>query len=146
MEMGMWQWLIAGIVLILIEVFAPGFIFIWFGLGALLTGGALAFWPELEWPAQLGVFLSSALICTIFWFTVGRHWAPKPSQESHLNRRGEQYIGRTFHLTEAISNGRGRIQIGDGSWPVSGADLAKGSLVRVTGLDGAIFTVEAATE
>ncbi len=146
MEMGMWQWLIAGIALILVEVFAPGFIFIWFGLGALVTGGALAFWPELGWPAQLGVFLSSALFCTILWFTLGRRWMPARPDENRLNRRGEQHIGHTFHLSEAISNGRGRIEIGDGSWPVSGADMAKGNLVRVTALDGAIFTVEAVSD
>ena len=49
-----------------------------------------------------------------------------------LNRRSEQLIGRTATLTEPISNGRGRIRIGDTLWRVSGPDLPVGTQVKVT--------------
>jgi membrane protein implicated in regulation of membrane protease activity len=42
-------------------------------------------------------------------------------------------IGRTATLAEPISNGRGRIRLGDTLWRVSGPDLPAGAQVRVTG-------------
>jgi len=50
-----------------------------------------------------------------------------------LNRRSEQMIGRTATLTEPIRDGRGRVQLGDTLWRVSGPDLPAGTRVRVTG-------------
>ena len=40
-------------------------------------------------------------------------------------------IGRTATLTEPITEGRGRIRIGDTMWRVSGPDLPAGARVRV---------------
>ncbi|HMM65109.1 MAG TPA: NfeD family protein, partial [Mesorhizobium sp.] len=45
----------------------------------------------------------------------------------------EQLIGRTATLAEPIREGRGRIQLGDTLWRVSGPDLPAGTRVRVTG-------------
>lgn len=42
-------------------------------------------------------------------------------------------IGRTATLAEPIREGRGRIQLGDTLWRVSGPDLPAGTRVKVTG-------------
>ena len=44
-------------------------------------------------------------------------------------------IGRTATLTEPITEGRGRIKLGDTMWRVTGPDLPAGTQVRVTGAD-----------
>ncbi len=41
-QLGLWSWFVLGLVLLILEIMAPGFFFIWFGLAALVTGG-LAF-------------------------------------------------------------------------------------------------------
>ena len=63
------------------------------------------------------------------------------SDQPHLNKRGDQYIGKVFNLVDGIENGRGRIKIGDGTWIVAGQDLPAGTKVRVDGVDGAVLTV-----
>jgi membrane protein implicated in regulation of membrane protease activity len=61
-----------------------------------------------------------------------------------LNQRGLQYVGQVFDLVEPIENGVGKVRIGDGVWKVSGPALASGTTVRVTGVDGAVLTVQKA--
>jgi membrane protein implicated in regulation of membrane protease activity len=64
------------------------------------------------------------------------------SDEPLLNRRREQLIGRTATLTEPISDGRGRIHLGDTIWSVSGPDLPAGTRVRVKAVIDAELVVE----
>jgi membrane protein implicated in regulation of membrane protease activity len=45
-------------------------------------------------------------------------------------------------VVEAITNGHGRVKVGDSVWSARGVDAAIGSRVRVTGADGAVLLVE----
>ena len=71
---------------------------------------------------------------------------PPVTDEPTLNRRGEQYVGRTFTLHEAIVNGSGKIKVDDSTWKVMGDDLGEGNKVKVVGVDGTVFKVEAVQE
>ena len=56
------------------------------------------------------------------------------SDQPHLNRRGEQYVGRTFTLQEAIVNGNGKIRVDDLMiWKIYGQGSPTGTQVTVTG-------------
>jgi len=68
---------------------------------------------------------------------------PLVTDEPALNRRGEQYIGRSFTLTEPIVNGEGKIKVDDSIWKISGADMEAGASVCVIALEGSILKVEA---
>lgn len=59
-----------------------------------------------------------------------------------LNRRGQQYVGRVFTLSEAIVNGVGKIKVDDTLWKVKGKDTEVGKRVRVTEVDGVVLLVE----
>lgn len=59
-----------------------------------------------------------------------------------LNRRGEQYVGRSFTLTEPIINNNGVIRVDDSTWRINGADLPAGSTIKVVGVQGVILQVE----
>ncbi len=63
-------WLAVGVILMAVEIAAPGFIVFWFGLGAALT--ALFTFAGLteSWLIQTLVFFSSSLIFLILWFRV----------------------------------------------------------------------------
>ena len=141
-ELGAWSWLIFGALLLAIEVLAPGTYMLWVGVAALITGAAaITFGLGLE--AQLIVFVTAALLSVL----VGRKFMTGRSDETDqpfLNERQDQLIGKTFTVTTAIKNGRGKVKVGDTVWSVNGPDSATGSQVRVTAVDGNRLTVEQA--
>ena len=53
------------------------------------------------------------------------------SDQPLLNRRAEQFVGRVVTLAEPIRDGRGRLQLDDTVWRISGPDLPAGARVRV---------------
>ena len=135
-----WHWLALGGVLVIIEAFAPGFLFVWLGFAALAVGLALLVWPSLGLSLQLLLFAVLAVASMFAW----RYWQGSrisTSDHPHLNRRGAQYVGRRAVLADPIVNGRGRAKLGDTSWQVSGPDLPAGRVVEIVGLDGTILEV-----
>ena len=48
-----WTWWIIAVVLIILEVSAPGTFFLWMGVSAGMVGFALLLVPELAWELQL---------------------------------------------------------------------------------------------
>lgn len=146
-ELGPWNWMVIGFILLVLEIMVPGVFLLWIGIAALITGAvSLLIWDAgfWVWEMQVVVFLILSLICAY----VGKQivWSHRrDTDQPMLNQRGEQMIGRTATLTEPIREGRGRIQLGDTLWRVSGPDLPVGSRVRVTGATAADLelTVEA---
>lgn len=135
LELGPWNWMVLGFALLVAEILVPGVFLLWIGIAALLIGAVslllwdAAFWT---WQAQVLAFLVLALLSAY----AGKRFFSGKREESDqplLNRRGQQMIGRTATLAEPIREGRGRIQLGDTLWRVSGPDLPAGARVRVTG-------------
>ena len=126
--------MVLGFALLALEILAPGVFLLWIGVAALITGAlSLALWEAgfWVWQVQVLVFLVLSLICAVG----GKKLMGNPRDDSDqplLNRRGEQLIGRTATLAEPIREGRGRIQLGDTLWRVTGPDLPVGARVRVT--------------
>jgi hypothetical protein len=50
--------------------------------------------------------------------------------------------GEIVTVVEPITNGHGRVKVGDSVWNARGMDAAIGTAVRVTGSDGSILLVE----
>jgi membrane protein implicated in regulation of membrane protease activity len=136
-----WHWLILGLVLAVVEIFAPGAFFLWLGIAAGVTGLVLLALPGLGWEWQAALFAVLAVASVIAGRAVIRRHRP-PRAVSELNRRGEQYLGRVFTVEQAIANGRGTIRVDDTVWRAEGADAPVGSSVRVTGVDGTVLRVE----
>ena len=64
--------------------------------------------------------------------------------DANLNARGDSLVGRTIVLDTPILGGQGRVKLGDGSWTVTGPDMAAGSRVRVAAISGNELRVEPA--
>jgi membrane protein implicated in regulation of membrane protease activity len=138
------EWFIAGFVLMLLEVFAPGAFLLWFGIAALIVGSAVWLLPMLPWQVQIVAFALLS-IGALVGYRAWRKRRPAPQVDQPLlNKRVEQLIGRVFTLDQAIVNGRGKIKVGDALWTVVGSDLAVGSKVRVIGAHEQMLEVEAA--
>jgi len=136
-----WHWLILGGVLLLVEVAAAGFFFLWLAVAAAITGLVVLVFPDLGWQYQLMLF-SGLSVISIAVFRRYQRNNPEPTDQPALNRRGEQYIGRSFTLEQPITNNVGVIRVDDSTWRISGADLPAGASVRVVGADGVILKVE----
>jgi len=141
---GVWNWFIAGGILLAIEVLAPGTFMLWLGLSALLVGViSLAIdWP---WQAQLVAFAVFAVASIPIWHRIGRR-VEAPVDQPFLNRRSEALVGQILALDKPIVNGSGTVRVGDTVWRVTGPDAPAGSRVKVTRADGATLFVERAGE
>lgn len=138
-----WSWWILALVLFIIELAAPGIVFLWLGLAAVVTGFITWLAPELGWQIEFALFAVLGITAAI----IGRrYWKPGKiiSDDPTLNQRGAQFVGQTFTLETAIENGHGRIKVADGGWLVSGPELPAGARVTVISVDGARLIVEAA--
>jgi len=140
-SLNFWHWFILAVVLIVLEVFAPGTIFLWLGIAAAVVGVLLYFAPDLGWEYQLMVFAIFSIVSIAAWRVyLKRH--PTRTDRPNLNRRGEQYVGRSFTLEHPIVNGLGKITVDDSTWKVRGPDCEAGTHVKITGVDGTVLLVE----
>ncbi len=142
LALGSWLWLIAGLVLLALELFAPGAFMMWFGLAALAVG-LVSLAVAMPWQAATVLFVVLAIVFVL----IGRRIALRRAAAEDgliLNERANGMVGRIYTLSEAISGGSGRIRVDDSSWGVEGPDLPVGASVRVVGHDGTRLKVIAA--
>ncbi len=135
-------WMLAGLLLIL-ELIAPAFFFLWLAIAAAAVGLIMLVFPSIPLETQLVLF-SIASIVSVFAWRKYRESRPLKTDQPNLNRRGHQYIGRVFTLSNPITNGEGKVTVDDSTWRVKGPDLPAGTSIKVVGVDGVIFTVEIA--
>jgi membrane protein implicated in regulation of membrane protease activity len=143
-NLGPWNWVIAGVVLMALETVIPGVYFLWFGISAIVVGIlAFAFGDALSQPWELVLFAIIS-VATVFWVRNFANLQPVESEDKDLNLRSAQYVGRVVVVEDAITGGRGRVRVDDTLWLASGADAPKGAHVRITGAHGTVFIVEPA--
>jgi membrane protein implicated in regulation of membrane protease activity len=135
-----WFWLSLGLLLGVAEMVAPGFFLMWLGLAALIVGGLDYFLP-ITVAYQVAMFAILSVL-TVFAGKKFLHDNPIETLVSMLNDRGARLTGEIVTVVEAITNGHGRVKVGDSVWSARGVDAAIGSRVRVTGADGAVLLVE----
>ncbi len=124
-------WLIAALVLGIAELAAPGIFFVFLAIAAAVTGVALLALPELPIAVQLASFAVWSTVTVL----IGRRWYrdyPVAGADPMLNDRSARMVGQIVTVETAIVDGRGRVLVGDGSWPARGDDAAAGTRVRIT--------------
>jgi inner membrane protein len=140
-QLGPWVWIIAGLILLGLELLAPGVFLVWFGIAALFTG-VFAFVTDFGWQVDLIVFVVLAIVAVI----IGRRYfsGSGQSEQPLLNQRAQRHVGSVHVLADPVVDGQGRIRIDDTNWRIAGPDLPSGTRVRVTAVDGAVLRVERA--
>lgn len=139
-----WYWMIAAAVFLVLEILTPGVFFMWIGIAAFITGIVDLAAPETT-PAVLGMIFA---VLAVISACVGRKLMKKEqSAPSTLNNRAEQYVGQVYQVSEAVTDGRGKIKVGDTVWTVvADKNIPADTSVRVVGVKGTALTVEPASD
>ena len=142
MRWDMFAWAAFALVLIAAEVLAPGAFMLWMGLAAGVVFLAVWLLTGIPLLAQVAGFVVLSFIS----IQVNRTWFRKREPDSDqpaLNKRTAALVGRVVLLDRAIVNGRGRVQIADAYWDVTGPDLPAGAELRIIGGDAMSLQVQA---
>jgi membrane protein implicated in regulation of membrane protease activity len=137
-----WIWAIAGVLLLIAEILAPGFFLVFVGAAAIATGlFTLLF--DLGLPAQLVLFALYSVLAVM----IGKRWYGEPDaadQRHTINEPAKRLIGKTVTAVTDVDDHGGRVRVGDGEWNARGGPAAAGDRVTVTGIDGNCLMVEPA--
>jgi membrane protein implicated in regulation of membrane protease activity len=140
-HLSFWDWLALGTALLILEVFGAGGYLLWVGMAAATVGVLTYLIPDLSWEMQLLLFGLLSVLTALYWWKRQRS-AVRASDQPTLNLRGQELIGKTFVVHEAIVGGRGKIKVADGVWMAKGPDTPVGYRVRVIGQEGVMIQVE----
>ena len=139
-----WYWWALAAVLLVFEMLLPGVVFMFVALGAVGAGFLLLVVPALSLEFQLFVFGVLSVASAIVLRPTLKRLQRGKVQDETINARGSAMVGRMIVLDAPILDGRGRVKVGDGSWTVTGPDMAAGARVRVTAVNGTELAVEPA--
>jgi len=133
-------WFGVGLLLIIMEMAAPGVFLLWIGIAALLMGFVMLLLPDLGALTQSLVFAVLAVAAVQAYRKFVRPHERK-SDRPLLNQRMAQMVGRTFVLEQPIAHGTGKVRHNDALWTVAGPDAPVGARVVVTGVEGTTLQV-----
>lgn len=137
-------WLIAAIVLVIIELLTAGFGVICFAVGALFSAlAAFLGMDSLVW--QLLIFAVASVLCFIFLRPVVLRFLDKKSKDVKTN--ADALIGKTAIVSETIDSSvnQGRVAVDGDDWKAVSADgsvINKGEKVEIISRDSIILTVK----
>lgn len=138
-------WIIFGIIMMIAEIFTPGFLLASFGIGA-FGGSLFAFWA---YGFKVQLFVFSAVTVSIFF-------GIRPLYNKYFHKLDDQrktgvnaLIGNNYRVTETISNSENlcRVQIGSESWRArsqNGKSFKVGEMIKIDKLEGSTLIISAA--
>jgi len=141
LEIVFWNWWVLALILLVVELLAPGFFFLWMAASGFVTGCLLLLIPAIDIKAQVLIFSVLSVAAISAWKLYGKKH-PIATDHPLLNKRGNQYIGRVFSLYQPIENGEGKIKVDDSIWKVHGEDCDINTKVKVVAIRGTVFDVE----
>jgi hypothetical protein len=139
-----WYWLVLGLVLSAIELFAPGgFYLLFFGVSALVIGAAVGLGVlEATWGQWLGFSLLSIVSVGLFRGPLLR-WV---KSQIRTGDNIDTMVGETAVLLQDLSPGTvGKAELRGAVWSVRNAGqlpLTKGQRSRVEQVDGLMLLVK----
>jgi len=128
-------WVAIGVICMIIEIFTPGFLFMSFGIGAIITG-LFSLIPFIKLPFQILVFA----IVTFLVFISMRKFSKKLISETSQETNIFALKGKTGIVTKEIPvDGRGYVKIEGEEWSAVSLDnslIKKGEKVLIEKVEG----------
>ncbi len=142
--MGYYIWLIAAIVLVILEIMTAGFGVICFAIGAAFSALVSALFGSESLTWQIVVFVVVSMLSFIFLRPVVLRFLDKKSKSVKTN--ADALIGRKCVVSERIDAEQhtGRVAVDGDDWKAvaeDGSVIEKGTNVEIVKLDSIIATV-----
>ena len=144
-------WAVLGLVLIIAEIFTPGFVLLWFGVGALAA--ALAAMVGLGLPIQFLVFCAVSVGLTLASRTIFSRYFVRTEEEGGSLKTGVDALPGKVGTVVSSSAGalkEGAVKVFGSTWtayPAEGEDpLEAGDRVVVESVRGASIYVRRFTD
>ena len=134
-------WFLIGLGLIVLELIVPGFVLIFFGIGAWVTALVCLFFG-IELNTQLLVFLGSSLLSlALLRRVLKKRYMDRNAQDADLE---DEYIGRTAIALNSFTAGQtGKVSFKGSSWAAeSNQPITEGQQLRITGYKSIKLFVE----
>ncbi len=137
-----WYWVIAGVILIGLEIVVPGVFLLWIGLGALLSALLIVLFPDLPSGWYFLFFAVALLSSGSLGFWIQRRGKQKAAGLPVLNQEMDGMLHKEYIAAVDFSVGRGRIRVGDTTYTALGPDSIKaGDIVLAYERQGIQFKV-----
>ena len=137
-------WIAIGIVCVIIEIFTLGFLFLSFGIGAIITGLSALVIPSVS--IQILIFA----VVTLIIFILSRKFSKKLISKNYEETNIKALIGKTGKVVEEIpANEKGYVKIGGEEWAAVSKDkteIPKDTRIEVNDIDGNKVIVTAVNE
>ena len=115
---GWMVWVAIGIICLIIEIFTPGFLFMSFGIGAILTGVVESIFT-LEVPYQILIFAVITFLVFISMRKLSKKLISKSTEETNIYAlKGKD--GKV--VKEIPADGKGYVKVGGEEWSAVSAD------------------------
>ncbi|MCG5499760.1 NfeD family protein [Ectothiorhodospira lacustris] len=132
-----WFWLIAGVILMGLEILIPGVFLLWIGLGAMISAFFVALLPDLPFAWHLMGFSVTMLGSCGLGFWLQRRGRAAQGDAPVMNREIDALLNREYIAATDFVAGRGRVRVGDTTYAAQGPDDVKaGDRVLAFARDG----------
>ncbi len=144
--MDFYVWFIAALLFFILEIVTPGFVLMWFGVGALVSG-LLDLAGVHNATVQVIVFVAVSILLVTLSRTIFKRFFMRASPGAGLKTNMDALIGKVGVVTERIDNelSNGRVLVEGQDWLARSSDNAPvdpGARGRITQFEGARLTVE----
>jgi membrane protein implicated in regulation of membrane protease activity len=137
-------WLIAGVVMIILEFMLPGIVIIFFGVGAILVGLTCWIWA-ISFNEQLILFMIASVVLLLSL----RRWVKNifvgyTSSPKELGELTKEFVGQRAVVAQAIEMGRrGKVELHGVEWEAEADEaIGEGAMVTIVGQDGIVLKVK----
>ena len=139
-ELLYWHWIVAGIILILLEIPLPSFTTLWLGAAAIIVGLLMLAFPEMNFTAQILAWTVLSVIMTWSWF---KFLKPLSTDKTMAGLSREAMIGQVGQVIQVPNDDRRGVLrfpapvLGEDEWQFITQDaLRMGDRVQVSDLSG----------
>jgi len=144
MEIEIWHiWLLAAVLLFIIEIFMTSFVAVCIGTGALVTGIG-AYWG-LDITQQLVLFSVFTFLSLFFIRPFAQKFILR--SKTDVNTNADALIGKKARVVETINHKKrsGRVEIDGDNWKATsfdGQEIHQGQIVTIVSYESIVLTVK----
>lgn len=137
-------WLLLGFLFILVEIFTPSFVFVFFGTSALITGVAVALGLPHTYGFPFLLFTLLTMTQLTFLRAVFKRWFTGGEVGPSGAGEDDEFTGREVEVVSGFESGSGRgiVSFRGSNWSaVSDQPLSPGEIAMIQGREGLTLTI-----